>query len=147
MEVTIAMLLSAICISICYTAYGIIGNYYAKFQQKNQTANTVLALRQVLARDFLKSKLIIHHEDGLELQQDGLSIYYNFSPETIQRRLNEEHTDTFSLKYHDLRYTFEGREIMVADTIDQLNFKIILDSLTTVPVQFNKKYSAENLFK
>ena len=48
MEVTVAMLLSAICIGIAYSAYDIIGNYYRSFQQKNDRS-TAAALHHPIA--------------------------------------------------------------------------------------------------
>lgn len=147
LEVTVAMLLSAICITICYSAYGIIGKYYASFQQKNQTADVVLSLRHVLERDFLKSKLVLKNDNGIELQQDSSKIYYIFNPDAVLRKLDEIHTDTFKLKSSELNFFFEGQEIIEPDTIDELRFKALLDQRISAPIQVNKFYSAENLFK
>lgn len=147
LEVTIAMLLSAICIAICYSAYDIVGKYYASFQQKNQTADVVLSLRHVMQRDFLKSNTVLKSEEGVELQLDDSSkIYYIFNSDAILRKMNEAHTDTFKLKSNEVNFFFEGHEVIEPDTIDELRFKMILDQRTAVPIQLNKTYSAANLF-
>lgn len=145
-EVTIAMLLSAICIAICYSAYGIIAKYYAGFQQKNQTADVVLTLRHVLERDFLKSNMVLKNEEGVELQQDSSKTYYIFSPDAVLRKSGELHTDTFKLKPSEVGFFFEGREVLEPDTIDELRFKMNLDQRIQVPIQLSKTYSAQNLF-
>lgn len=146
LEVTIAMLLSAICIAICYSAYDIVGKYYASFQQKNQNADVVLSLRHVLQRDFLKSNAVLKSEEGVELQLDSSKIYYIFNPDAVLRKMDELHTDTFKLKSNEVNFFFEGHEVLAPDTIDELRFKMVLDQKTTVPIQLNKAYSAVNLF-
>ncbi len=145
-EVTIAMLLSAICIAICYSAYGIIAKYYVGFQQKNQTADAVLTLRHVLEKDFLKSNIVLKNEEGLEMQQDSSKIYYIFNPDAVLRKIDELHTDTFKLKPIEVGCFFEGREVLEPDTIDELRFKMDLAQHVLVPIQLNKTYSAQNLF-
>ncbi|MBB2145789.1 hypothetical protein GM921_09845 [Pedobacter sp. LMG 31464] len=145
LEVTVAMLLSAICITICYSAYGIIGKYYTVFQAKNQQATEVLGLKQVLARDFLKSRFVLKSEDGFELIRDSVLIRYSFSAGHVLRQLNTLHTDTFHLEPSELLCFFEGRPVDVPDTVDQVQFKLSLAKGVRIPLQVNKVYSAENL--
>jgi hypothetical protein len=56
MEVAVAMLLAAVCISICYTAYGMIGNYFSVFEKKNNVAQQVLALQRTMDNDIQRSR-------------------------------------------------------------------------------------------
>lgn len=146
-EVAVAMLLAGICISICYTAYGIINNYYQNFQQKNQTTDQVLTLKHVLEKDFLQSKSILRSEKGIKLDQDSTAINYLFEQGYILREIPEFHTDTFKIAAQDLRLAFESVEVQEDSLVDEIKFTVILAKGITVPMQVNKHYSSENLFK
>lgn len=147
MEVTVAMLLSAICIGIAYSAYDIIGNYYRSFQQKNEKADALLSIREVLSKDFQKSKLVLNTTDGILLDQDSLSIQYVFEADQILRKTPSLRVDTFKVIWKDRYVGFEGAEILEPDTIDLLKLKITLDQHSLVPLTFYKHYSAQNLFQ
>ncbi|TKC12046.1 hypothetical protein FA048_00050 [Pedobacter polaris] len=147
MEVTVAMLLSALTITICYSAYGIITSYFKSFQDKNALADEVLALRHTLDRDSEKSNYMLKTDEGFEFLQDSSIIIYSFTDQHILRRLSEVHTDTFKLQAVELQRFFESQEIVAADTIDQISFKLVLTKDHTVSIQVNKYYSAAALFK
>jgi len=147
MEVTVAMLLSAICAGICYTAYGLINEYYRTFQQKNERVDQVLSLKHVLEADFLKSTYVIRTVDGFELAQDSLSLNYLMKPGLILREVKELHTDTFKIDWQDLKCSYENREVQDADTLDHVEFMIKIRSKPGLPVSVNKIYSAQNLFQ
>lgn len=146
MEVTVAMLLSAVCIGICYSAYGIIGNYYAVFREKNEKMDNLFSLRQVLERDMEKANLIMRTEGGIILDNDSVKVSYIFAQGKILRKLSELRTDTFNILWKEQYMGYEGIEILSADTIDVLRFNIELDVRQQVPCVFYKHYSAENLF-
>lgn len=147
MEVTVAMLLSAICIGICYSAYGIIGNYYSEFRKKNETTDVLLSLRQVLAKDFLKAKLIVKSEDGILLQQDSVSVHYVFGTGQILRKFEGLRADTFKIDWEEKYTSFEGAEILENSNIDLLKFNVNFDHQAKVPLVFSKHYSAHDLFR
>lgn len=148
LEVTVAMLLSAICITICYTAYTIIGNYYEKFQQKNQKADALTSLKHVMTRDAFKSRLMWRTEDGIALEkEDHTMISYQFGANVILRKFSEQHIDTFKLVCENWESYFEGKYIADEKVIDRLYFEVRLDPHILVPLQVNKDYSSENLFK
>lgn len=146
-EVAVAMLLAGICISICYTAYGIIDNYYQSFQQKNQATDQVLSLKHVLEKDFLQSKAVLKNGEGIKLNQDSVTINYLFEQQYILREINELHTDTFKIASQNLQLSFEGAEVQEDGLVDEIKFTAILAKGIVVPLQVNKRYSSENLFK
>ncbi|KIO77972.1 hypothetical protein TH53_05920 [Pedobacter lusitanus] len=147
MEVTVAMLISALVITICYTAYGLIQGYYLRFGEKNKTSAIVLDLKHVLERDFFKAVHIIRTEDGLSIEQDSLVIDYIFNDKQVLREIKSLHTDTFAMPVQQMKFSFEGREVNVADTVDQVNLELQMDKDTKVPLQINKYYSSADLFK
>jgi Tfp pilus assembly protein PilE len=119
MEVTIAMLLFAIVVSICYTAYGIVSSYYSTFHQKNKTANDIISLKNVMEHDFLKSNCILKSDDGFDVFVDTTKIKYSFTDQGISRTFSTLHTDSFT---------------------------VVVDKKMTIPMQINKHYSAKDLF-
>lgn len=147
MEVTVAMLISAICITICYTAYGLIGDYYRVFQERSRSADRVLSLKQVLEKDFLKSNLILRNEEGLLLQMDTSQVRYRFNEVTVVRELGEQHADTFRLELRELKSFFELRETVDTDTIDQVDLTVLLPKNIAVNIRLKKQYSAHHLFQ
>ncbi|MCJ0743683.1 hypothetical protein [Pedobacter montanisoli] len=148
LEVTVTMFLSAICITICYTVYSIMGNYYEKFQQKNQKADALTSLKHVMTRDAFKSRLMLRTQDGITLEkEDHTSIAYQFVANAVLRKLNEQHTDTFKLICENWSAYFEGKDVRDEKPIDRLYFEVRLDPYILVPVQINKDYSSEDLFK
>jgi hypothetical protein len=146
MEVTVAMLLSAIAISICYTAYGLISNYYTAFHQKNQTADELIDLKHAMELDFNKSPVVLKSDSGITLLVDSINIHYIFLDQKILRKLSNKHTDTFKLEHNSLTTSFEAQQVLAADTIDQLNFNVLVPKKTNIPIQVNKFYSAKDLF-
>ncbi len=147
MEVTLAMLLSAIAITVCYTAYGLIGNYYKTFGRQNESADVVLSLRHVLEKDFLNGKYILYGEEGIEIVSDSSKVDYKFRGGCITREINRLHVDTFKVAPSHFVSFFEGREAVQSDTLDEIRFVIQLDSMVSVPLGFHKKYSAHDLFR
>lgn len=146
MEVTVAMLLSALTITICYSAYGIVTNYFSIFEEKNALATEALLLRHTLERDAERSEYLLRTSDGFVFLQDSMNVNYVFTDTAILRRLNELHTDTFKFQTNQLKSSFEGIEIAEPDTIDQLGFKLNLKKGNVVSIQLNKHYSATALF-
>lgn len=147
LEVTVTMLISAICITICYTAYSLIQGYYIRFGEKNQQADLVLNLKHVLERDFQKALHVIKTDEGLMVKQDSLIIDYSFNDKQVLRQIKELHTDTFNIPIQRIDFYFEGHEVNVADTIDRLNLTIMMNSKMSVPLYINKNYSSADLFK
>ncbi len=96
--------------------------------------------------DFIKSKGLLKNDSGVEVINDSTSIYYVFSEQNILRKLNAEHTDTFKIVTNGLTTYFEAQEILTADTIDQINFNVVIPKKAIIPIQLNKFYSAKELF-
>ena len=146
MEVTVAMLLSAITIAICYTAYTTIKGYFFSFKQRTNEAEELLYFKHVMERDLQKSNYVFYIKDGIELLVDSSSVKYIFNDSSTLRSLSTGQTTTLKVAAKDLKFFFEQKEIVGPDTIDQLNLNLKLGK-TNMPLQFHKFYSASNLFK
>ncbi|RZJ76966.1 MAG: hypothetical protein EOO45_00350 [Flavobacterium sp.] len=147
MEITVAMLLSAIVISVCYTAYGLIDNYYQTFRLKNESQDQALTLRHVLNQDFASHSIIIARDNGIELIGDSIGVTYMFEQGLVLREIKNVHTDTFRLSPSSLILKFDGKEIEVGDTINELDFFVRIDKGVEIPMNFRRVYSAVQLYK
>jgi hypothetical protein len=147
MEVAIAMLLAAVCMSICYTAYGMIGDYFQVFHKRNASAEEVLTLRRTMERDILKGKYLIRTESGINILGDSLGIAYNFADSAILRKVEGLRTDSFHVSPVEAVFLFEGREALELDTVDHISFKLKMEKQRMVPITIGKMYSAHDLLK
>lgn len=145
MEVAIAMLLAAVCISICYTAYGMIGDYFKVFQKKNAAAEEVLTLRRTMEKDILKAKYLIRTEAGINILSDSLDISYNFADSAILRKVEGLRTDSFHVFPVEKSFLFEGREALEMDTVDHISFMLRTEKQQMIPITLGKFYSAHDL--
>lgn len=146
MEMTVAMLLAAISITICYSAYGIVSGYFISFQQKNKQAQDMLIFTHAMERDLQRCNRVLRLEDGIELQCDSVNINYHFAGKYILRLLGELKTDTIKLEHTPVLTFFEGSEVNTVDTIDRIDLSIVL-AQKSIPLQFQKSYAAVNLFQ
>lgn len=146
MEMTVAMLLAAISITICYSAYGIVSGYFISFQQKNKQAQDVLMFTHAMERDLQRCTLVLRLEDGVELQCDSVSVNYLFEGKYILRVFGELKTDTIRLEHKPMLTFFEGSEVNDSDTIDRIDLSLVL-AQKAIPLQFRKSYSSVNLFQ
>jgi len=147
MEIAIAMLLAAICMSICYTAYQMIGDYFHAFQKKNATAEEVLTLRRTMEKDVAKGRYLIRTVDGIHITGDSLSITYQFADTAILRKVENLRTDSFHVRPVDTRFHFEEREAQEMDTVDHISFMLKMEKQQTIPITIRKVYSAHDLLK
>lgn len=147
MEIAVAMLLAGVCISICYTSFGLIGNYFNVFEKKNNIAQTVISLRRTMDRDIQRSRYIIRTNDGISLTRDSLTVYYHFGEALISREVEGLRTDSFVLVAAEKDFQFEGGESIEGDTVDRVGFLILPEKGEKVPMLFKKLYSAQDLFR
>lgn len=145
MEVAIAMLLAAVCMSICYTAYSMIGDYFQTFQKRNASAEEVLTMRRTMEKDISKGRYLIRTAEGINIPGDSLNITYKFADSAILREAEGLRTDSFHVSQVEASFLFEGREALELDTVDQISFKLKMEKQRTIPVTIVKMYSAHDL--
>lgn len=147
MEITVAMLLVAVCMSICYAGYGLIEAYFKEFQKKNAITQDILALNNTMDRDFLKAIYLIRTTDGIDLQCPEHQISYHFGENAVLRTVSELRTDSFYLRPANIGFQFKGKEANEQDTVDQVSFYLDTDGQPKIPVTKRKLYSAQDLLR
>ncbi len=150
LETMLGMMLSAILIGFAYFAYLAINHSYSAFIAKNDEMVTLLRLDELLKKDFLKARTITRNQSGIELQIDIDHVDYIFTPVYIVRK--SIITDTFKVTTVSTTM-LAGNEMIDKTTssasenrIDQLNLSLVYKN-DTINYQYQKLYSAENLFK
>lgn len=147
MEIAVSMLLAGLCISICYMAYGLIGNYFSAFEKKNNSVQLVLGLQRAMGRDIDQGRVLLRTADGFEVRQDSILVRYRFGGGVISREVEGLRTDSFVFAPTEVGFRFEGREAVEGDTVDQVGFVLGLEKGGKVPMVFKKFYSAQDLFR
>lgn len=147
MEIAIAMLLAAISMSICYTAYQMIGDYFHAFQKKNAVAEEVLTLRRTMEKDVAKGRYLVRTIDGINITGDGVNVNYQFADTAILRKVENLRTDSFHVTPVDTRFHFEEREAQETDTVDHISFMLKTEKQQMIPITIGKFYSAHDLLK
>lgn len=146
MEVTIAMLVSAVVVSMTYTVYQMVGRSYRDYSSRQDRVAELMLADQLMRSDFLAAHKITRTEKGLELTLDQGLLSYTFSQDLILRDQFSLHTDTLKIPVQEAGYSFEGREQLPGENIDQLELLLELDG-RVLPRLYKKKYSSNDLFK
>lgn len=146
MEVTIAMLIAGIAIAITFTAYRIVTRVYIDFSKKQNNLATFIGLDKLLKQDFVAAKNIVRSSEGLVLQLDGGVVTYQINEQYLVRDQFSLRTDTFKINVNHLNYLFEQAPVEAHGVIDQVNFDVAVEG-EQIPVQYQKIYSAQTLFR
>jgi len=148
MEVTIAMLLSALVIGISYTVFSLVTRSYRTYQLKHQEMATVLRLDELLQMDFGRAEVILKDTGGIALKNSNRVIKYGFYPDYVLRRGIT--VDTFRVKTDSITMSFESKvldnlkDIEEDNRVDELAILVSLQK-EKIPYYYHKIYSSVNL--
>ena len=148
MEVTIAMLLSALVIGISYTVFSLVTRSYRTYQLKHQEMAIVLRLDELLQMDFSRAEVILKDTDGIALKNSNRVIKYIFYPDYVLRRGIT--VDTFRVKTDSITMSFENKtlddlkDIEEDNRMDELAMLVSLQK-EKIPYYYHKIYSSVNL--
>lgn len=148
MEVTIAMLLSALVIGISYTVFSLVTRTYRTYQLKHQEMANVLRLDELLQMDFGRAEVVLKDTDGIALKNSNRVIKYSFYPDYVLRRGIT--VDTFRVKTDSITMLFESKALNGLNDIEEDNRMDELAMLISlqkekIPYYYHKIYSSVNL--
>lgn len=150
LEMTIAMLITAIVIAFTYTTFSILKRTYADFHEKNRQTTELLQLDHVLKRDFFKSIAIYKTEAGLRFINPSDTIDYTFQSDIILRK--GLRTDTFNIKAVNSLMLFEQLPVHSnADTlenarVDEFSFDGVFQG-QNIQYHYEKTYSSKDVME
>jgi type II secretory pathway component PulJ len=146
MEVTIAMLISAIAISMTYTIYRIVSKSYFDYSVKQDQMADLMTADQLIRTDFFSASQIRKTESGMDLLLKQGHIVYVFDKERLMRSQFDLKTDTFKINAQLSNASFENKEAESGDRIDQVKITVMAEG-RNIPYIYNKKYSSNDLFE
>lgn len=148
MEITVAMLISAIVIGMAYTCFNIIYQQYHTFNTKQAELVEIDQLNKVLQHDFDKAEIILQDNDDIVLKNKDDQLTYHIQPDYILRIANA--VDTFKVNTQEVTRYFEGQtldtesDLPENNRIDELSFTIIYHN-EKIPYYYFKQYSSQDL--
>ena len=148
MEITVAMLISAIVIGLAYTCFNIIYQQYHAFHERQSELMKIDQLNKVLQEDFDRAETILQNDDDIIIKNKDSQLSYRIQPEYILRISNT--TDTFKVNTQEVTRYFEGRHLTEQSDLpednrmDELSFTIIYHE-EKIPYYYTKQYSSQDL--
>lgn len=150
LEMTVAMLISAIVIGITYATFTIVYKSYNLYHNKHEEMAVALRLNELLIKDFKKADVILKDTNGLVFKDTNSLVTYRFNDSAIIRTAGI--IDTFKIKTGALSTSYEGAAIEEVTAIpernrvDEINFNTIIRD-EKIPYHYYKQYSSANLIQ
>ncbi|HZX59365.1 MAG TPA: prepilin-type N-terminal cleavage/methylation domain-containing protein [Mucilaginibacter sp.] len=147
-ELTVAMLISAIAIGITYTIFSIISRSYGSFNKKNEHMAEVSRLDELLRKDFERSELVLKDTSSIAFQSLNKMVRYKFDTAYVVRI--GLITDTFKVRTDTVNTLFENEIVnepallKEQNRLDQLDLSIALQN-EKITYHYHKIYSSTNL--
>jgi type II secretory pathway component PulJ len=149
MELTVAMLISAIVIAITFTAYSMVSSSYIDYTKKHNELAVLIRLDELLKKDFNKAGAVYKEQDGIKIINDKQIVKYRFEGEQVLR--TAVITDTFKVAASNLAFSFENTSLLIElstneeyNRVDELGFNVSYKE-QNFPYHYSKQYSSENL--
>ncbi|WPU99881.1 hypothetical protein SNE26_28130 [Mucilaginibacter sp. cycad4] len=150
MELTVAMLISAIVIGLMYSAYAIISHSYLSFIDRNGNTSTLALLDRRLSRDIDKAEMIYRDSNTVTLRSHKDTVIYRFQANRVIRQ--KLLADTFKVSTESFSTLFESVPVDgnppngEEKKIDDLQIVLLAEG-EKIPYHYRKTYSSVNLFQ
>jgi len=148
MELTIAMLISAIAIGISYAIFLIVSHSYQSYVTKNMRVSEAQRLDATMRMDFDRGLLVSKDTSGIKIQFPSGQVIYKFDTASVVRITAT--SDTFKVKTDSIGFSFEGKAFSEYQTpgpqnrIDQLDVTTLLEN-QKITYHYHKIYSSADL--
>jgi len=138
-ELTIALVVTGIVISIAGSVLFLIKKQYDNYEEKNRTTYQLNLVEYLLKKDFEKADSIFWKEEKLTLFQDIDKIKYTLEEEYIIRN-QEIVSDTFFFQVGEVSTAF----LIGKKYVSSLSFDIVIKE-RKYPVYLRKEYAPSTL--
>ncbi|UIR54618.1 prepilin-type N-terminal cleavage/methylation domain-containing protein [Sphingobacterium sp. SRCM116780] len=146
MEISIALLISAICIGMAFYMFQFFQQLYLKQQQDKQARFAFSLLQHLIKKDLAQANAAYYAENQLQLVDSLGSIRYTFDQQHILRDHYQQHTDTFNLHLIAVEGKYIEPTPPSSTCIDQLQLRVDFEKSTHTFI-FEKKYAATQLMQ
>lgn len=149
MELTIAMLIAALVISMTYAIFHIISRSLTDFTRKHDQLAEALQFDDLFRKNMDQCREVRFSDSHLDVLFDSTVIHYEFQPTQIIRSAAGK--DTFRLTVQQPSLSFEHRPLndSLAEPdhtylVDEVTFSLLINQ-QSIPYHYHKTYSASVL--
>jgi competence protein ComGF len=107
LEITVSMIVAAICFGIAFTAYKIISKSYENFDQRNQEIALFIKIDEWLKRDFTEAQRIYLEDESIKLEKGNQVVSYFIQEDMMVRNQGDVRADTFRIQKIQVTPFFE----------------------------------------
>ncbi|WP_437921197.1 type II secretion system protein [Sphingobacterium sp. LRF_L2] len=142
LELTIAMLIAAICLGIAFYVLNTFSHISINQQKEKQQSYLLLLFQYRLQKEAFEAERIWFAENSLLLERSGLSTQYAFLDSAIVRIQGDVATDT--LRGHILNLDVRYLKDLEQELVQSCSFDLQIED-AAYPFVLQKIYSAEEL--
>ncbi len=145
-ELVVAMLISAIVVSIIYTCFQLLSGQFRAFKRNGETVNQLVLLDALLTRDVHHCAYLVKAEGGIACRYPGKTVTYTFGSGYICRSEGAV-TDTLAVAPDRLETHFRhAAEGLPGNVIDRVGFRGLSGGYDHVFL-YLKPYGADRLME
>ncbi|MND62579.1 hypothetical protein D3C87_511250 [compost metagenome] len=146
MELTIAMLISAISIGMAFYMFQYFQQLFLRQQKQRQERFSYSLFKHLIQQDINRAVWLKTSENGLHCEGENGNIDYQFDPAFIVRDQYNNQKDTFMIQTISLDMTPRLQHLPSEDLTDHVNLKIRFENKEH-QFNYNKTYSAQQLLQ
>jgi prepilin-type N-terminal cleavage/methylation domain-containing protein len=155
-ELTIALVLSAIIVSFALLIFRQVNQSYDIFKSTTEAQMQLIQFKEMLTHDIEQSNAIIKNEDNdFKLKIENLAfdtigsintIEYSWTKNVIKRKVENLAIDSFRFDFIELKFSLFGNPVTTQDgLIDGIYIR--LNSNNQINLTFTKQYGAIDLIE
>lgn len=146
MELTIAMLISAISIGMAFYMFQYFQQLFLQQQKQRQERFSYSLFKHLLEQDIDRSVWLKTSESGLICENEFGNISYEFAPKFIVRNQNTVQKDTFLIQTVNLDTTPRMQHLPSEELTDHIHLNIRFENKEH-QFDYHKIYSAQQLLQ
>ncbi len=146
MELTIAMLISAISIGMAFYMFQYFQQLFLQQQKQRQERFSYSLFKHLLEQDIDRSVWLKTSENGLICENEFENISYEFAPKFIVRNQNTVEKDTFLIQTVNLDTTPRIQHLPSEELTDHIHLNIRFENKEH-QFDYHKIYSAQQLLQ
>ncbi|MDR6735546.1 prepilin-type N-terminal cleavage/methylation domain-containing protein [Sphingobacterium sp. 2149] len=146
MELTIAMLISAISIGMAFYMFQYFQQLFLQQQKQRQERFSYSLFKHLLEQDIDRSVWLKTSENGLICENEFGNISYEFAPKFIVRNQNTVEKDTFLIQTVNLDTTPRIQHLPSEELTDHIHLNIRFENKEH-QFDYHKIYSAQQLLQ
>lgn len=146
MELSIAMLIAAICIGMAFYMFQFFQRLYLSQQREKQEQFSFSLFQHLLKKDMDQAQAVFYAENELQLLDSAGTIRYIFTENHIARDHYQQQTDTFNFKISAIDGLYRNASRPSPTCIDEFQVTVTYGKEEHTFI-LDKKYAAQQLMQ